>query len=80
MVGHWMGIAGCGTSTLGACGLSMLAGFCTLGTGGYTIGGRRSSHLYFLICWGGRQLFRGGVSGPVGERVFQILKITDLVT
>ena len=36
-----MGIAGRGTSTLGACGLSMLAVFGTLGTGGFTLGGRR---------------------------------------
>ena len=46
------GIAGRGTSTLGACGHSMLAGFCTLKTGCCTLGGRRSSHLYFLSCWG----------------------------
>ena len=53
---HWAtgyaGIAGRGTSTLGACGLSMLTVFCTLGTDGCTLGGRRSSHLSFLVGWG----------------------------
>ena len=46
------GTAGSGTSTLGACGRSTLAGFCTLGAGGCTLGGRRSSHLSFLLGWG----------------------------
>ena len=46
------GIAGLSTSTLGDFGLSMLAGFSTLGTGCCTLGGRRSSHLSFLSCWG----------------------------
>ena len=74
------GIAGCGISTLGACGLSMLAGFFTLGTGGFTLGGRRSYHLSFSLGWGGRQLFRCGVYGPVVERVLQRSKSMDLVT
>ena len=46
------GIAVCGTSTLGACGLSMLAWVFTLGTGSCTLGGRRSSHLSFSLCLG----------------------------
>ena len=46
-----VGIAGRGTITLGACGISMLVGFCTLGSGCYTLGSRRSSHLSFLSCW-----------------------------
>ena len=46
------GIAGCGTITLGACGLSMLTGFSTLGTGGYTLGDRRPSHFSFFLGWG----------------------------
>ena len=46
------GIVGRDTITLGASGLSMFAGFCTLGTGGCTLGARRSSHLSFLSCWG----------------------------
>ena len=46
------GIAGCSISTLGACGLSMLAGFFTLGTGGCNLGGRRSSYLSFFLGWG----------------------------
>ena len=56
------------------------AGFSTLGTGGCTLGGRRSSHFFLFAMLGGRQLFIGGVYGPVGERVFQTLKIMDLVT
>ena len=46
------GIVGRGTSTLGGCGVSMLAGFCTLVTGGCTLGGRWSFYLTFLLCWG----------------------------
>ena len=46
------GIAGRITSTIEACGLSMLAGFCILGTGCCTLGGRQSSHLSFSLCWG----------------------------
>ena len=46
------GIAGCGTNNLGACGLSLLVGFFTLGTGGCTLVDRRSSHLSFTLCWG----------------------------
>ena len=40
------------TSTIVACGRSTLAGFCTLGAGGCTLGGRWSSHLSFLLGWG----------------------------
>ena len=46
------GIAGSSTITLGACGLYMLAGFFTLGTGGCNLGGRRSSYLSFFLGWG----------------------------
>ena len=46
------GRVGRGTTTLGACGTSMLEGFCTLVNGGCTLGGRRSSHLSFSLCWG----------------------------
>ena len=45
-------IAGRGTSTLGSCWLSMLAGFCTLGTGSCNLGDRQSSHFSFSSCWG----------------------------
>ena len=45
------GIAGRGTSTLGACGLSMLVGFYTLGNGGCNLGGKSSSHLSFSLGW-----------------------------
>ena len=65
------GIAVGGTSTIGACGRSTLAGFLNLVSDGCTLGGRRSSHLSFLLGWGGRQLLRCGVSGPVVERVLK---------
>ena len=51
--GCCMGTASIGISTLGDCGRSTLAGFCTLGAGGCTLGVRRSYHLSFLLGLGG---------------------------
>ena len=50
------------------------------GCAGISGSGRPSSHLYFLLCCGGSQLFMCGVYGSFVESVFQILNRTDLVT